>query len=70
MGGTLNTLAALAAWASLDMMACAEAELARTMLPEIIAKIRHMRAGPAWSRRAAGDDAGLAPSTGEAADAG
>ena len=66
MGGTLNTLAALAAWAGLDMMACAEAELARNMRPEIIAKIRHKRANRHGRGVLPGDDADLVTSVGEA----
>ncbi|GJD60225.1 zinc finger-like domain-containing protein [Methylobacterium frigidaeris] len=72
MGGTLNTLAALAAWAGLDMMACAEAELARTMKPEIVAKIRHKRANRHGRGVLPGDDADLVtatPSAGESAHA-
>ncbi|MEN3234695.1 hypothetical protein PUR29_13930 [Methylobacterium ajmalii] len=59
MGGTLNTLAALAAWARLDMMACAEAELARTMLPEVVAKIRRKRANRHGRGVLPGQDAAL-----------
>lgn len=66
MGGTLNTLAALASWAHLNMMACAEAELARTMQPDIVAKIRHKRANRHGRGVLPGDDADLVTSAAEA----
>lgn len=63
MGGTLNTLAALAAWADLDMMACGEAELERTKRPEIVAKIRRKRANRHGRGPLPGDDADLITAT-------
>lgn len=44
MGGAMTTLAALASRAELDMLACGEAELARTWRSEVFAKIRRKRA--------------------------
>lgn len=45
VGGVTNTLAALCTYTGHDMMACAEAELARVQNPEVIAKVRRKRAG-------------------------
>lgn len=44
MGGTMVTLAGLASFVGLDMVACGEAELTRCQTPEVVAKIRAKRA--------------------------
>lgn len=59
MGGTVHTLAALAGLAGLDMMACAERELARVGTPEITAKIRRKRSNRHGRGPLPGDDADL-----------
>lgn len=59
LGGTMHTLAGLAALACLDMVACGEVEFDRVGRPEITAKIRRKRANRHGRGPLPGDDADL-----------
>lgn len=74
-GGTMTTLAGLAAYAGESLTVCGEVELARTWRPEVIAKIRRKRSNRHGRGPLPGNDADLVttrrrptPRTGDAAD--
>lgn len=58
-GGTKTTLNALASYAGEDLLACGEAELARTWRPEVVSKIRRKRSNRHGRGPLPGDDADL-----------